>query len=327
MAFIPVFCCARESDHVNQGVPVDAAAAATQVRAATTSALASGRRTMLVDVLVQSVRRNARTFDAKVYGGLVASLCRSLTPALSESSPYVKLCLPGPGAVLDVRQHFDDAASLAAASSKEIVSGEKPASVALPDVEIEVLGAGSISDETGALVIVDPPGKGRSVGDLRRLVREATAKRRPVLIMNHPQPGSVFEIADCLGDLPYEIVDFESVYTLAPFALRVKEGEELGRGVARFVLLHAFPGAWQLWLVREESTATAGGASNTPDTVSQFLGLVSADASKSARDGEISRAPMGDNGEQEYKLCEEWREKPSEDFLFKAVKRAMRNKL
>jgi hypothetical protein len=303
-------CCTTPSER--RGVPVDARTAASLVRAATRAALAAGHRTMLVDVLASSMRRDARTFDSQVHCIVVAGLAEALAPALAQEAPSVLLVMAGPRAALDVQQYFA-AAEKEADGRQSQQQGDGTAerhSPPRPPVEIAVLGAGAVGESNGAVVIVDPPARGEPMLELRRLVRAATAMRRPVVVLNHPQPGCVHEVAQCSGSLPIEMMSFRSVFTLAPFALRIKEGANAGRGVARFVLMHVYPGSWQLWLVRADAV---GPAVETPGTVSELLGMVGAGA------GEQVKPKDGRNG---YDLCQEWKGKPSDESLSAAVNRA-----
>jgi hypothetical protein len=278
---------------------------------------------MLVDVLVASMRRDNRTFDAAVHAAVVAALCRSLAPALTSDRNAVKLFLPGPAAALSAQQYLVATADAAAQQFAE-GSAVDGGLLSAPPVEIAVLGAGELSENTGALVVVDPTGEGAAVGELRSLVRSAFDARAPVLVLNHPQPGSVHEIAGVPGELPLELDAFEKVFTLAPFAIRTKEGPSGGgasRKVGRFVLRHSFPTAWELWRQDEDADADRP----TPGTVSELLNLASSSSSAFAEvdTGSVEEGlEAGKQGNETYALCKRWPHRPSEIELFAAVSKA-----
>lgn len=303
-SFITPVCC----------VPANAHAATSQLRASVHAALLRGRPNMLIDVLVQSVRREARTFDALVHSTVVAGICRSVGPALRTDAPGVLLVMAGTRAALDAQEYFGQEEGTGEGVDEE---GDEWQSAPPPPVEIVVLGAGGVRDGVGAVVVVDPPGKGEAIMELRKLVREASAARRPVLVLNHPQPGSIHEIAQCVGDLPLELARFEHVFTIAPFALRVREGAQAGLGVGQFVLSHAFPGKWSLWRVRQEGREGDVEKVDVPGTVDALMRMVAG--------GKGDEENKGDKRDGEsYALCQSWDRKPSEEELLSAVTRATR---
>jgi Domain of unknown function (DUF1995) len=302
MGFIAAVCCSN-SRRGSGRVPRDAENVCQQLRVATHTALAYGHRNMLVDVLVEAMRRTSRTYDSEVHGCVVECVCQSLKPALRPECPSVLLVVPGSRAALDAQQYFTKSLETAAAEQQGDSTMQSP-----PRVEIDVLGGRCLNDTIGAVVIVDPPGKGKDILELRKLVRSAAAAQCPVVVLNLPQQGSLHEIAKCSGSLPLELALFHSVYTIAPFALRVTTAGNPRRGAGRFVYLHSFPGEWQLWRVRERESANED--NSTPaETRDAFAELLSMGASQNEK-------------RDEYELVTEWSSKPSEQSLLSAVKRA-----
>lgn len=308
MAYIVPFCCSKPDKTFGNGnggaVPRDAKHACRQLRAATRAALASGYRNMLVDVLAEPMRRSSRTYDFEVHCCVVESICRALKPALSHESPNVMVATSGPKTALNVRQYFQ--------KSSELIVAEQSDEHLPPPVRIEILGAGRVNDSVGAVVVVDPVGNGSGMLELRKLVRSAMAIERPVIVLNHPQPGSLHKIANCSGALPLELSQFSSVYTMAPFALRLTTGtgsaSHASRGFGRFVFTHAFPGKWQLWRVQDTRSSCDGTAAvETPDTVAELLSMSSAEENETL-----------------YALMAEWTAKPTEQALIAVVNRAGR---
>jgi hypothetical protein len=140
----------------------------------------------------------------------------------------------------------------------------------------------------------------------------------PVVILNHPQPGSVHKITGYPGQLPSGLTVFESVFMLAPFAIHAKpEKRDPSQKIlaGRFVLLHVFPTGWELW--RQQG---AGGFASTPNSPAELNELASR---------ERRRTP--DPKMKEYILCEQWDDRPNERELLEAVtlatKRYSRNSM
>jgi hypothetical protein len=189
---------------------------------------------------------------------------------------------------------------------------------ALPPVEIDMLGAGEFLETNGALLVVEPPGVSNSVVELERIVYGAMKRNCPVVILNHPQPGSVHKITGYPGQLPSWLTAFESVFMLAPFAIhatpeKTYPSQKILAG--RFVLLRVFPTGWELW--RQQG---AGGFASTPNSPVELNELASR---------ERRRTP--EQKVKEYILCEQWDDRPSERDLFEAVtlatKRYSRNSM
>lgn len=326
-AFIPTVCCARSPG--TEGIPGDALEAVRRMRIATRAALAAGTRGMLVDVLAPGVRRASRTFDSRVHAIIVAGLVDSFAPALRPDAPKVRVCLPGPKAALDVKTFYTQRASKHSGRNEPVkvqdsgqsekdIDGSKQQGIPVSSVEIDVLGGSQVSSTVAGLVIVDPPRDVNAIQDLRELVRSAVSFNIPVAILNHPQPGSVHEIAECAGEIPLEVSRFKTVFLLAPFAIRMADNasDDLTSGMlsvgatkslGRYVLYYEFPGAWQLWRYQQADA----GKSYIPNTVADFLQLATQQQNPQVKPG--------------YLLCETWDDRPSEQALFSAVTRAVRD--
>lgn len=262
---------------------------------------------MLIDVLAEPVRRSSRTYDPDVHNHIVENLCRALEPALSPETPSIVVAVAGTKSVVEVQQHF--------VKLSEIQSEAQDDEELLPPVEIDVLGSSRVNESTGAVVVVDPTGIGGAVLELRELVRSAVALQRPVIVLNHPQQGSLYKVANCSGTLPLELLRFWPVYTMAPFALRITSDSNASLGVGRFVFMYSFPGKWQLWRVIDEKESGDGGrSSETPDTVAQLLSMASTSGPDSPQE----------EADTNYALITAWTSKPNEKALLAAVNRAGR---
>lgn len=308
-----------------QGVPGNATAAATRLQAATRSAIIAGRRGLFVDVLVEAVRRDARTYDASVHAVIIRALLQALMPCLPDNAPRVAVFVRGSKAALDSRALFHSSSTSNATSDNsssqqddnnqdDPFSENKTDSEKLPEVEINVLGSGDISDKCGALVIIEPPARGTAVRDVRHLIRQAGKRHIPVIVLNQPQEDSVHKIAGYAGSIPYEMMNFDTVFMLAPFAIIPADPNLQSRDTrGRFVLFRVFPGEWQLWKHTEQGTEEE----ETPSTVSQLLDIAQATTTKNTKpDSIISQTKEG------YVLSKVWTEKPTEDMIFRAVSRA-----
>jgi Domain of unknown function (DUF1995) len=316
MAFIPLLCSLGSAP----GVPHDARSAVRRLRGATQAALALGKRGLLVDVLVESMRRDARTFDAAVHALVIEGIVRSLAVALRDDAPSIRLLVPGTRAALHLTDHF---AGVAAREQERAVRAHPRSPdqglaedggffVALPPVEIDMLGTGRFRDTNGALLVLQPPGVGSATNELVSVVQSALKRSRPVVVVNCPQEGSVHKITGYPGQLPPELTPFEPVFLLAPFAIHAQPGttSAAARKLAgRFVLLRVFPSGWQLWRQQERV-----GRTSTPNSFpAEPKGLASVSAGTHFRES---------NRQKGYDLCEEWNERPDEQALFDAVTRA-----
>jgi hypothetical protein len=315
MAFIPNMCTLGSGP----GVPNDARAAVRRLRGATQAALAVGKRGLLVDVLVESMRRDARTFDAAVHAIVIESIVRSLALTLRDDAPSIRLVVPGTRAALHLTDHFaavaerEERARAVPRPQNQGAAGrrftDRPA--ALPPVEIDLLGAGRFRDSNGALLVLQPPGVGSAMDELVSIVQNALSQSRPVVVVNCPQEGCVHKITGYPGQLPSELTPFEPVFLLAPFAIHAQHGNmsTTARNLAgRFVLLRVFPSGWQLWRQQEP-----GGRTSPQNS---FPAVLNGQASVTGMTG------FRESKQKAYDLCEEWNERPDEQDLFNAVTRA-----
>lgn len=153
--------------------------------------------------------------------------------------------------------------------------------------------------DPNAFVVLDPPAKGDAILELRRLLQRAQKARLPVIVHNHPREDALYSMLGYGGHIPFELTKFEPAFVLAPFALAPKRLEEL-KGPQqlppRFVVLRKYPDDWALW---------------------RFVGP---DANEE-RPRETDPVEM----EQldEYVLCEEFQERPTDNQLVQAVHRAL----
>lgn len=262
---------------------------------------------MLIDVLAEPMRRSSRAYDPAVHNRIIESVCRALEPALSPENSSIVVAVAGSKSAVELQQHFLDLSEIQSEGK-----GDEPPP---PAVDIDILGASRVNESTGAVVVVDPGVTGNAILELRQLVRSAVAAQRPIIVVNHPQPGAVFKVANCLGTLPLELIQFQSVYTMAPFALRITNSSSAGLGVGRLVFMHAFPGKWQLWRVSGKNGSNGGGALlETPNTVSQLLNVATGPRPDPSREEDDAR----------YTLVAAWTSRPDEKAFLAAVDRAGR---
>lgn len=200
-------------------VPTSAGKAAVQIQTSVRSALAVGKRRVSVDVLIASIDARSRTYDDIAAKAIFASLLQAVRPIL----PNVRVVLPGSTAALRVRRWLS--------------------SESMENVSVGVLGVDDLVASTGALLVIDPPCKGDGLQDLRRLIRDAHDKNLPVLLQNQPREDELYKLLGYGGGIPFELVRYEPVFVLAPFALQGNPNAP----PTRFVLFRKFPGKWELW--------------------------------------------------------------------------------
>lgn len=291
-SFISSFACLSSPKESNNSVPVGARAAARQVQQAVRTALVSGKRRLCVDILIAAVDPRSRNFDDDAAATVFDSLIESVQPVLPAEEAQVKVIVSGSTAAVRINSWVK--------------------SLQVKNVSVDVLGIYANQDsndeedskqyEKGnpdALIIIDPPGTGDSILDLRKLLRKAHGDNIPVVINNHPRRDALYELLGYGGHIPYEMTSYESVFLLAPFALKAKGDSQPGISSPRFVLMRKFPHKWNLWKyqgLKDKSFLTA---------------------SESVSDGPIS--------DDEYKLCVEYPYAPSDNDLMKDISTSLGN--
>lgn len=264
-------------------VPNDATTAASHIQDCVRVALISGHRRLCVDVLTAAVDVRARTFDSAAAAVVTRALILALLPVLPAQAPELQVVVNGPAAALRVRTWL----------AEERV---EHVSVAVLGVQEEPRAE---EKDPNAFVVLDPPAKGDAILELRRLLQRAQKARLPVIVHNHPREDALYSMLGYGGHIPFELTKFEPAFVLAPFALAPKRLEEL-KGPQqlppRFVVLRKYPDDWALW---------------------RFVGP---DANEE-RPRETDPVEM----EQldEYVLCEEFQERPTDNQLVQAVHRAL----
>lgn len=286
MPLLPAFLCApprRARDARRRAcaprceVPTDARAAARQIRTAVRTALVSGRRHINVDILVAAIDSRSRTFDTKAAGIIFHSLVSSLQPAVTNIRP-LHVVVSGATAALRV--------------------SEWQTEHELKDVRVCVLGVRDGNEEmAGGVVMLDPPGAGDAISDVRRTLAEANRNDIPVLVLNHPRRDDLYRTLGFGGSgIPRELMSYETVFALAPFSLTVESSDtEAGVAPQRFVLMRQFPERWELWRYQGYQDVS-------------FLALTSQSV-----DGE----------EHIYHLCAHFQDRPSDKLLMQTVAQSL----
>lgn len=264
-------------------VPNDATTAASHIQHCVRTALVAGHRRLCVDVLTAAVDVRARTFDAAAAAVVTRSLIIALLPVLPTDTPALQVVVNGPAAALRVREWL-------AEEQVEHVS------VAVLGVEGEDAAQGK---EPDAFVVLDPPAKGEAIVELRRLLQRAHKAGLPVIVHNHPREDALYSMLGYGGHIPFELTKFEPAFVLAPFALSPKRPDEVKgpqQPPPRFVVLRKYPDDWALW---------------------RFVG-------PDANDGRPRETdPVEMEQLDEYLLCEEFQERPTDNQLVQAVHRAL----
>lgn len=213
--FVPPMLC-------QQPVPPTAAEASPQIQTSVRTALAAGRRRLIVDLLISSIDPRSRVFDDSSASSIFACLVQSLQPILPN--PRLTVLVPGSTAALRTNKWLQ--------------------SESLDHVTVDILGSPDPLRHSNALIIVNPPGKGDAILDFRNALKEAHHQNIPVIVHNHPRDDAVYEILGFGGGIPYELTDYEPVFVLAPFAINAEQDTAPPE---RFVLMRQYPGKWALW--------------------------------------------------------------------------------
>lgn len=285
-SFISPFACLSSPKESNNNVPVGARAAARQVQQAVRTALVSGKRRLCVDILIAAVDPRSRNFDDNAAATVFESLIESVQPILPAEEAQVKIIVSGSTAAMRINNWVK--------------------SLQVRNISVDVLGiyANQESndeedsqlqeiDNPDALIIIDPPGTGDSILDLRKLLRRAHDDNIPVVVNNHPRRDALYDLLGYGGHIPYELASYEPVFLLAPFALKTKDDSQPGTPPSRFVLMRKFPHKWNLW---------------------KYQGLK--DKSFLAASDSVSDVASSDD---EYRLCAEYPYAPSDNELMKDV--------
>lgn len=267
----PHFLCASS-------VPSDANAAARAIQTSVRTALLKGHRRLCVDVLTAAVDVRARTFDDRAANAVLTALIHAVQPVLPIDTPSIQVIVPRLSAVLRVKRWVTH----------------------LPRVHVGVLG---VDEPDVDAVVLWEPGVERVV-EVRRLLKHLWIARRVVIVVNHPREDDLYRTLGYGGGLPFEMTRFESVFVLAPFALRDEEGKAKAHG-ERFVVVRQFPSKWALWRYMGKEKRFNG----------------SSNAQLGGEDDGGMLDPMQMEEVQEYDLCAEFDDRPSASQLLQAVQR------
>lgn len=198
------------------------------------AALLAGHRRLCVDVLTVAIDARQRTYDKDASAIVILSLVNALQPVLPSDDPEVRIVVPGPASALRVRGFLRVAEA--------------------NNVSVRVLGMreeGENVTEPQAFVVLDPSTEGDAVTDFRVLIRDAYARRVPVIVHNHPRPDALYSMLEFEGHIPYELTKFESAFVLVPFALPASgddsKDQSLPGRLHRYIMLRKYPGKWALW--------------------------------------------------------------------------------
>lgn len=282
----PWACASREGQR--PGVPPNANVAVTQIQTAVRSALANGKRRLCVDLLLSAVDSRARTYDEGSAEAVFNGLISSIQPVLPVENSKLQIVVHGSTTALRVRKWLQQQPDL------------KHISVTLLGADaISAVGSSLAQSEDsssvacGALLVLNPPGTGNSITDLRTLLQMAHDRNIPVVVQNHPREGSVYELLGYGGTIPFEMWQYEPAFVLAPFAISPRNLDDqiaVNTPPARFVLMRQFPSKWSLW---------------------HFMGQRS-DAST-----------IGDDIIQDYHLCDEFNERPVDEIIIQCIGQRM----
>lgn len=274
---------ASNSSQQSPSVPPSPIHAAKQLSTALQTALLSGKRRLQTDVLTAAIDPRSRIYDVNSASIIFSALVNTLHPI----NP-LKIVVSGSTAALRVRNWLTESN--------------------IEDVTVSVLGVSDAiqqEERHSSLLVLDPPGEGDAMTDLRKLLQQAHAADMPIVVHNHPRQNALYSMLGFGGAIPRELFQYHPAFVLAPFALEVRRGDgaQMGSTAAppRFVLMRQFPHVWQLWRFLGEEGFGIGAAFSEGTTDS------------SGGDSDM------------YVLVEQFKERPSDGALMNAIRKALSN--
>lgn len=290
------------TDSLRPGIPRSAAAASAQLRRAVQTALVSGKRRMIVDILLADLDPRQRTYDDDGARAIYESLasCGTGTGTETDEGMGTHMVVSGATTAMRVRSWLS--------SRKKRVS-------------IGILGSAEnrnlVTEKDMVCIMVDPEGGIKGLLDLRKVLRQVekehdqgmNTKAKAVVICNHPREDYLYEMAGYGGIMPIEMSDYNEVFVLIPFTFQhnMRKNADGSPKMYRFAIMKQFPWNWGFWMFVEPNNENPS-EDDDDDTLNN----------KNSMD----RAPSHErNGE--YVLCQEFTWRPDDDDIMEAINEAI----
>lgn len=343
-------------DSLQPAVPRSASAASAQIRRAVQTALVSGKRRMVVDVLLADIDPRQRTYDERsareVYFSLAS--CGTLLSSSSigsgsgngsgsvssgrEERGGTHMVVSGATTAMRVRSWIQSStiSTISTAVAGDGGDNNNTMMTTRSTTTIGILGTkeskGLAQRKNLVVFMVDPDGGVKGLVDLRRALRAVIGgrgrqqvfpgdaqKNTAVVICNHPREGRLHEAVGYDGPRPVEMLEFEDIFVLIPFSVmhRSPDAPRDEMQQVRFVLMKQFPWKWGFWVfVKEEMGDGASSEGNGSVRDDDYY----------ERNGGMKNngnAAVSEHGRGEYVLFREFEWRPDDGDIDEAIRESL----